>query len=387
MRVLLKWTVLALLVLAILVIARQPLYWQRYAIAMSHGGELPAWSYSPQAKVRGSNQPPAPRETPAAESLDATALQSAADYAGTHHSQALIVSRHGYRVFERYWQGTNFDTLVESRGLGRILAALATGIAISDRKIGWPDEPIAYFSPPLLSDPRGMITVRNLLQLSSGLGTPASKVSAYSSDIVQADLALPLAAAPGTRWLDQSADPDLLGFVLQRATGEPYNEYVSRTIWARIGAGDAVMWLDHPGGTVHVDRGFFARAGDWMRVAELLLQNGNYRGDEVLVPRWVPQMLQASKSNPNYGEYIRLGAHTEPGMTPYATNDVHLVSAGGNRLWFVPSMQLAILRIGSATDTGFDDGRIPNLIIRGARDYLPPAARPGADVRQLVPNH
>jgi CubicO group peptidase (beta-lactamase class C family) len=384
---LIKWAVLALVVFAILVISHEPLYWKRYTIALLHGGELPASAYTPQARVRGSNQPPAPRETPASESLDAPALQAAADYAGAHHSQALIVSRHGYLVFEKYWQGTNLDTVIDSRGLGRVVAALAVGIALSDRKIGWPDEPISYLVPGLHDDPRGMITVRNLLQLSSGLGSPSSGAREYGSDMATQNLNLPLEALPGTRWLDQSADPDLLGFILQRATGESYNEYVSHAIWARIGAGDAVMWLDRPGGVPHVDRGFFARTGDWMRVAEVLLRNGNYQGDEVVVPRWVPEMLQPAKSNPDYGAYIRLGAHTAPGMTPYVTDDVFVVSGGGNRLWFVPSLQLAILRTGDATDPDWDDARIPNLVIRGARDFVPPAARPGADVRQLVPNH
>jgi hypothetical protein len=48
---------------------------------------------------------------------------------------------------------------------------------------------------------------------------------------------------------------------------------------------------------------------------------------------------------------------------------------------------MAILRTGSALPSDWDEGRIPNLIIRGAHDFIPPAARPGADLRQLVPNH
>jgi hypothetical protein len=60
---------------------------------------------------------------------------------------------------------------------------------------------------------------------------------------------------------------------------------------------------------------------------------------------------------------------------------------GGNRMWLVPSLQLAIVRIAPDTDAGWDDSRIPNLIIRGARDYVPPAAQPGADVSGLVPGH
>ena len=385
MKTLMKWIALAVVVAAVLVIAREPLYWLRRVTVAAHGsGELPQAFYTPRAVVQGGNQPPAPRETPAAEQLDAAALQAAADYAEKQQSRALIVTRHGYIVFEKYWQGANLDTVVESAGLGRVVAALATGVAISDRKIGWPDEPIGYLIPAWSKDPRGEITVRNLLQMSSGLG---STTSPYSPNSISGYLNLPSEAPPGQRWLDQSVDPDLLAYVIHRATGQPYAEYLSQAIWARIGAGNASIWLDSPGGDAHVDAGFFARQGDWLRVAELLLQNGNYQGDEVIVPRWVPELLQPVKSNPDYGSYLRLGAHTGQGMSPYATSDVFVVEGGGNRLWLVPSMQLAILRTGGQPASDWDDGSIPNLIIRGAHDFLPAAARPGADIRQIVPNH
>jgi CubicO group peptidase (beta-lactamase class C family) len=384
LKTVIKWTALAVVVAAVLVIAREPLYWlRRLNLPVHASGELPQSSYAPRVVVQGGNQPPAPRESPVAEQLDAAALQAAADYAERQQSRALIVTRHGYIVFEKYWQGSNLDTVVESAGLGRVVAALATGVAISDRKIGWPDEPIGYLIPAWSKDPRGEITVRNLLQMSSGLG---SSTSQYSTNIIGRYLDLPSEAPPGTRWLDQGVDPDLLAYVIQKATGQPYAQYLSQAIWARIGAGDASLWLDGPGGDAHVDAGFFARQGDWLRVAELLLQNGNYQGDEVIVPRWVPQLLQPVKSNPNYGSYVRLSTHPAPGMSPYATEDVFVVEGGGNRLWLVPSLQIAILRTGGPPASDWDDGRIPNLVIRGARDFVP-AARPGADIRPLVPNH
>src|SRR5207248_1312116 len=135
----------------------------------------------------------------------------------------------------------------------------------------------------------------------------------------------------------------------------------------RIGAGDASLWLDGPGGDAHADAGFFARQGDWLRVAELLLQNGNYQGDEILLPRWVPELLKPVPANNHYGSYLHLGgAHPAPGMSPYATDDVVVIEGGGNRLWLVPSLQLAILRTGGQTAPDWDDGRIPNLITRSA---------------------
>jgi hypothetical protein len=52
-------------------------------------------------------------------------------------------------------------------------------------------------------------------------------------------------------------------------------------------------------------------------------------------------------------------------------------------------MGIVVLRTGSAApgDAGSDDARVPNLVIRGARDYLPPAALPGADLSAIVPGH
>jgi CubicO group peptidase (beta-lactamase class C family) len=196
-----------------------------------------------------------------------------------------------------------------------------------------------------------------------------------------------VAAPPGTRWLDQQSDPDLLAYTIQHATGRPYAEYVSEAIWARIGAADASIWSQQAGATPHADAGFQARQGDWLRVGELLLGNGNYQGDEVLLPRWVPELRKPAPTNPNYGSYLHLGAHAEPRMSPYVSPDVYVVEGGGNRMWLVPSLQLAILRTGDTPGADWDDGRIPNLIINGAHDFVPPAARPGSDLRQLVPNH
>ena len=384
MKNVLMWMAAALVVVAVLVIAGDPAYWLGRMGMAARGRGAHSESYSPRAVLRGTDQPPAPRQSPASEQLDVESLRAAADYAAKQQSRSLIVTRHGYIVFEQYWQGSNLDTVVDSQGLGRIVAALAAGVALSERKIGWPDEPLSYFIPQWAKDARGAITVRNLLQSSSGLGSAAP---AYGTNAVSRDLELPLGAPPGTRWLDQSVDSDLLAYVIQNATGQSYADYASQGIWARIGAADASLWVDSPGGTAHVDTGFRARQGDWLRVAEVLLQAGKYQGDEIVVPRWVPELLQPAKSNSNYGSYLHLGAHPAPGMAPYATDDVFVVEGEGNRMWLIPSLQIAILRTGGRPAADWDEGRIPNLIIRGARDFVPPTARPGADLRQLVPNH
>jgi CubicO group peptidase (beta-lactamase class C family) len=383
---------------ALVAIATAPLFWGRYLGWLVRPAALaPVW-YAPRERVAGGNQPLAPRVSPESESLDPRSLAAAAAYAASRDARALIVARHDYVVFERYWHGTSFDTLADAQGFTRVLAALAMGAAVSHRRIGWPDQPIGYFIDKWRRDPRGGITVRNLLQMSSGLAAPAASHSPWSAamrarfgtDVAGATLAEALLGAPGTIWAPQSADPQLLALVLEQATGERYASYLSEAVWRRIGAGDAWLWLDRPGGTAHADCCMLARQGDWIRVAELMLHDGNYRGAEVIHPGWLQLMRTPARSNPDYGMYVRLGAHVPPGSEPYAAADTYLIDGGaGNRLWLVPSMQIAVLRMGGMPRgvRAAEEARLPNLIVSGARDFVPRAAHPGADISAIVPGH
>jgi CubicO group peptidase (beta-lactamase class C family) len=342
----------------------------------------------PRERVAGGNTPPAPRVTPETELLDSKALEAAASYAGEHRSLALIVSRHDHIVFERYWQGTSFDTLTDAQSFTRLLAGLAAGAAFSHRLIAWPDEPVGAFISEWSHDARGEITVRNLMQMSSGLTRAEEGGAAY--DITAALLRAQLAATPGVRRLDQASDPQLLALVIERATHQRYASYLSQALWRRIGAADAWLQLDHPDGTALADCCMLAHQGDWIRVGQLLLRDGNYRGDEVMRPGWISLMRAPAQSDPNYGAYVRVRWIPAPGQEALATRDVFAVEGeGGNRLWLVPSLQIAILCTGPAAgrDAAWDDARLPNLVIRAARDALPPAAQPGADVSALVPGH
>ena len=361
---------------ALLALALAALLWTRYLAPL------------PRERVAGGNEPPAPRVAPEAEQLDSKALEAAASYAGEHGSLALIVSRHDHMVFERYWRGTGFDTPVDAQSFTRLLAALAAGAAVSHRLIAWPDEPVGAFISEWSHDARGEITVRNLMQMSSGLARGAS--GGNSRDLSAALLHTPLAGTPGVTRVDQPSDPQLLALVIERATGQRYASYLSQALWRRIGAADAWLRLDRPGGTVRADCCMLAHQGDWIRIGQLLVHDGNYRGDEVLRPGWITLMRTPAQSDPRYGAYLRVRWTPVPGQEALAARDVFAVEGeGGNRLWLVPSLQIAILCTGPAggRDVAWDDSRLPNLVIRAARDALPPAALPGGDVSALVPGH
>jgi CubicO group peptidase (beta-lactamase class C family) len=258
---------------------------------------------------------------------------------------------------------------------------------VSHRLIAWPDEPIGAFIGEWSHDPRGEITVRNLLQMSSGLAAP--NADRTGDDLAAALLRTPLARTPGATRLDQASDPQLLALVIGRATNQRYAAYLSQALWRRIGAADAWLALDRPGGTAHADCCMRARQGDWIRVGQLLLRDGNYRGDEVIRPGWVTLMRAPAQSDPLYGAYLRVRWQPAADREMPAAPDLFAVEgAGGNRLWVVPSLQIAIVCTGApeGRDAAWDDNRLPNLIVRAARD-APTAAPSGADVSSIVAGH
>jgi CubicO group peptidase (beta-lactamase class C family) len=381
-----RWSV-RLLALALLLMAAlwsAPRIWKWYQLSRVNADSR---SYQPRELVPGGNQPPAPRMAPDVEQLDQSGLDAAAAYAGAHGSRALIVSRHGYIVYERYWQGTSFDTLADAQSFTPLLAALAAGVAVSHRMIGWPDEPLAAFIAEWSQDARGAITVRNLMQYESGLALALSPAS--SGDLKAALLGERLVGPAGTARAEKPADPLLLALVIERASRQRYASYLSRALWRRLGAGDAWLWLDGVGGTAHAECCMIARQGDWIRLGELLLRDGNYRGSEVIRPGWITLMRAPSKADPDHGAFLTLASARKPSQEPYATPDLFVVQGqGGNRLWLVPSLQLAILCTGASAgrDAAWDDARVPNLIIRAARDYVPAPVKPGG-VSSPVPGH
>jgi CubicO group peptidase (beta-lactamase class C family) len=382
-------TLIVLLALIAAVIIA-PQFWKRWPVAAIYGtAAAPLWFYKPRKLVEGAPTPGMPHESAEDQQIDPSALQAASDYAEQYRSRALIVSRRSHLVLEKYWDGAEGRTLDNSGELSRVLTAVMLGIAIGDSKIGSVDEPAANYLQEWQRDARKQIRIRDLAQMSSGLEPPrfGDAYARLRSNIFADDRVRPLDVTPGQRWLRQNIDPQMLALVIARATGQPYARYVSENLWKRIGASDAYFWQDHVGGVAHADCCMLAHPGDWMRVAEVLVNDGVYLGEEILQPGWIKQMLTPAKANASYGFQVWLRPASGE---PLAAKDMFFVDGGRYRLWISPGLKLAILRISGGHDgKDWSDARIPNLVMSGLRDYTPPVATPSqkVDPKLYAPGH
>jgi CubicO group peptidase (beta-lactamase class C family) len=388
----LKW--LGLLVLVVAALAVLParlgvygLYWKRYVGAFMTNPLNPAFSwYEPMETVRGHDAGSLPIVEMQGLPFRPEALEEAVIYARAHNSDALVVLHAGRVVLEQYWNMKKADTPWAVHSLTKTLTAILIGHAIADGFISSVDVPAATYIPEWDTPERRGITLRHLLNMASGLKesfnyapTSLRMQRTMGTDIVAPNLRTEVGRPPGKRFAHINPDPQVLGIIIERATGRRFTEYLSEKFWQPIGARDALMFLDREGGMVHTDCCMWATPMDWARVGEALRLKGVFARRQVIPAGWLDEMLRPSAAYANYGMQLWLGTTYErqrrydPDIEtfanyhsePFAAPDVFFLDGlGKQRVYVVPSRELVIVRSGS-NDPDWDDAKLPNLLIRG----------------------
>jgi CubicO group peptidase (beta-lactamase class C family) len=338
--------------------------------------------YTPVETVRGK---PGKRFR-SGKGIEPKALAAAKAYADAQASFAFIVARNGAIVHERYAPGFSAASRYATASMHKAVLALAYGNAIDMGLIALSD-PLSKHLPELESDPLGAVTVEQTLRMTGGVGSPPTAPDApvtpathllYGTDGRAAIQRFAVLSPPGSEFAYNNASSQLAGLALQAAVGERYAAFLSRTLWARLGAGDAALWLDRPGGNPHLFCCLQATARDWLRVGELVRNEGKVDGRQVVSAGWVRAVTAPSPVNPNFGmnfwrgtphlplrRYARSVAMTVPAAEAFARDDVVFIDgAGGQRVYIVPSAGLTIVRVGRPS-TDWDDSTLVNVILAG----------------------
>jgi CubicO group peptidase (beta-lactamase class C family) len=173
---------------------------------------------------------------------------------------------------------------------------------------------VTSYVPELAASGYAGATVRHVLDMRSGVRF-VEEYANPQADIRQLDewigwragqdageprglypyLTMLTAEAPhGERFLYRSAESDVLGWVCERAAGQPMSELISALVWAPMGAEhDASLLHDGLGTSVH-DGGLCATARDVARFGQMLLDGGTVPDGaggtrRVVPPRWLRQ--------------------------------------------------------------------------------------------------
>jgi CubicO group peptidase (beta-lactamase class C family) len=242
------------------------------------------------------------------------------------------------------------------------------------------DEPVARWLPEWEGEARGRITLRQLLEETSGLETggdlrrllrtsPWQDLSSLPSfatsrgvrmllgnDYQDTALRFRLAHEPGGFRNVSPANTQLAAVILERATAEPFESYVARRLWGPLHGSHAEMQLDRRAGMPAVHCCWRTDARSMLRVGNLLLADGRV-GDRQVVPAgWVREMARPSRVSAGTGLQLNL-------VRSGGLEILEAMDDDGSALWVIPSRGLIILNIGSH---GAGDLReLPGLLLRG----------------------
>lgn len=344
----------------------------------------------PQEVVPGVDDPKTfPHAEAGTRTISPGALDEAAAFAEASNSTSLIVSHRGVIQLERYWKGEGADQVVYSFSMHKSIVALLLGIAVAEGHIGDIDDSIAEYLPEWRNDPRERITLRHALQMNSGLepmSFPANPFSRHvrrqlGTNLAATALSFRLQDEPGSVFNYNGVNPTLLVMVIEQATGRRYAEYLSEKLWRPALNGDAALWLDRPGGLARGATSLYAKPMDWLRIGQLLLDNGRLDGVQVIPEAWLKELTTPSPTNPRYGLLTWIGTGYVEARTleafegfaavaeqPFDAGDIiYFDGLGGQRVYVIPSAQLVIVRTGVLA-WEWNDTRLPNLVLAGIKE-------------------
>ncbi len=273
------------------------------------------------------------------------------------NTQGVVVIRDGALVAEWYAPGRNQDSWAASWSMAKSFTSALIGIAIEDGLIPSVDEPMTTYYPEWLGTPNEAITLRDVLQMASGLhwneeyDPDAGPIE--ESEIIQLVLfhpdelefvaGLEAESEPGTVFNYSSGNTMLLSGVIEKATGMSVSDYAQQELFGPIGIDQVEWWVDAAGHTLtYCCLDMTSR--EFARMGQLFLNGGTW-GDEQVVPAdWIAESVTPSPAFANYGyQWWLMGSEYE-GIIPEDTYfaDGH----DGQFIYVIPSLNLVVVRNG-----------------------------------------
>jgi len=226
---------------------------------------------------------------------------------------AFLVIRRDTILYERYFSDYKESSVIPSFSMAKSITSALIGIALGEGKIKSTDQPVTDFIPELSeTDPRyKKITLQHLLDMRSGLDfneesykTPFADVAQlyYSRNIKKRLLKTSIEKPPNQEYTYQSANTQLLGWVLERSTGISPAQYLEEKIWKPVGMEFPASWSidSRKNQTVKTYCCLNARARDYAKFGSLYLKKGNWEGKSIVPEAWVEVSTAPDPFNRGY---------------------------------------------------------------------------------------
>ena len=286
----------------------------------------------------------------------------------------LVRDVYGNRAMDKDQEAMTLDTIFDMASITKPVST-ATSIAIlAERGKVDLEATVKTYLPEFTGDGRDAVLVKHLLRHSAGL-IPDNSIQDYQSDIENAWrnlYAVKIQSTPGTKFVYSDVGFQLLGKIVENASGQPLNEFAKANIFeplemkdsgylpaetlrprsAPTEPRDGVMLR----GIVHDPRaalmggvaghaGLFSTLDDIARYSQMMLSGGTFEGVQVMRPESVLKLTAPHKvdSRADFGVISRTNGFDHHSSYSYNSGDILSTAAFGHGgftgtlLWIDPA--------------------------------------------------
>ena len=246
-------------------------------------------------------------------------------------TDGLIVLHDNKMLYENYWNANSISTKHIAFSVTKSFVSALVGIAVDEALIESIEDPITKYLPDFNGTGYEGVSIKNILQMSSGVGfnedygDPNSDINKFGRAVAKGssfrDFAKTLkqARTPGTFHHYVSIDTQMLGFLLAEVTGVTLQEYLYEKIWNKIGMESGAYFIADDLGIEMALGGLNATLRDYAKFGILYLNEGVWDGEQIVPAEWIK-----ASHNPD-------GPHLKPGESELSSSPW-----GYGLQWWIP---------------------------------------------------
>ena len=212
----------------------------------------------------------------------------------------LLVVKNGYLVAEDYFNEGAVDRKNQLQSVTKSYTSALVGVALDQGCLLSVDQKMIDYFPEFaghLDDPRkAQITLRDMLQMRSGYpneeSDPALFEALLSGNYLPLIVGFPLTRDPGTEFQYSGLTSHWLGVIVARACGIDLKSFAQEHLFSPIGAELGDDWIQDMDGYYIGLAGMHVKARDMAKFGLLYLNDGEYKGKQILSADWVSDSLQ-----------------------------------------------------------------------------------------------
>ena len=215
-------------------------------------------------------------------------------------TQSVTLLKNGYLIGERYADGFNKDSYGTSWSMAKSFYAALILISIDRGEIESLDEKVSNYLP-FFDDERKVITIRQLLNMSSGLEYPdhQHETMFFRKDHLEYSKKIKLEKKPDTLFEYNNVNSMLLGEILEIATGSKADVLLEERILDKIGIYNKTLWRDEAQNVLTyccIDMS----ARDYAKFGQLFSNGGSWNGEQIISKELVDETFQYVWDTPNW---------------------------------------------------------------------------------------